>query len=92
MSKEKSFDKIMEIVNGLSEFKQLAFQWALCHYKLMELLCTEKAPLSIEEFEKELKKAINTNDYVYYVLLIYLNVVSKDTTSKNQKLDEPKSS
>ena len=45
----------------------------------------------MEEFEKELKKAINTNDYVYYVLLIYLNVVSKDTTSKNQKLDEPKS-
>ena len=56
MSKEKSFDKIMEIVNGLSEFKQLAFQWALCHYKLMELLCTEKAPFSIEEFEKELKR------------------------------------
>ena len=48
MSKEKSFDKIMEIVNGLSEFKQFAFQWVLCHYKLMELLCTEKAPLSIE--------------------------------------------
>ena len=47
MSKEKSFDKIMEIVNGLSEFKQLAFQWALCHYKLMELLCTEKAPLTM---------------------------------------------
>ena len=45
----------------------------------------------LEEFEKELKKAINTNDHVYYVLLIYLNVVSKDTTSKNQKLDEPKS-
>ncbi len=50
MSKEKSFDKIMEIVNGLSEFKQLAFQWALCHYKLMELsIMYRKSPALYRE-------------------------------------------
>lgn len=61
-SKEKSFQEIMATINRMPEFKRSAFQWALCHYNLMEALCAEEPPLSAEEFEKEIQKAVDTQE------------------------------
>lgn len=92
MLEEKYIDKIVEIMNGLPEFKQLAFRWAICHWKLMNLLCAEEDPLPPEEFEKELQRAIDTKDYVYYALLIYWNVISADAKRMGPKLEEQEES
>lgn len=77
-SEDKIIREMIKTANALPEFKRAAFYWALCHWNLMEILCAEETPLSDKEFEREVQKAFDTQDYVYYAFLIYLKVIAKN--------------
>jgi len=76
--KKKRFYELMKKIDGLPEFKQAAVQWTLCHWNLVKELCEHENNLSPEDIEKEIQKAVEEKDYVYYALLVYLKVISKE--------------
>ena len=87
-SKEKYIQEIMGLANGLPEFKKSASQWAVCHWNLVKFLCEGDSPLPAREFETEIKKAIDTQDHVYYALLIYLQMASETAEGEKAKSKE----
>jgi len=77
MTLENNFQEITAMIEKLPKFKQKAIKWTLLHWDLVEKICNQENSLSPEQIEKELQKAVDTEDYVYYALLVYLKVILK---------------
>lgn len=73
---EKDFVEMMTMFRGFSGFQQRAAKWALCHWNLVEDICKHEPPYSDEEMKMEIQKAVETKDYAYYALLMYLRMIS----------------
>lgn len=66
--------KIQQLTKEAQDVPQLAANarsWLLAHPVLAKGICDSDNPLPAAVIEKEMKKAIETGDHVYYALLLY---------------------
>lgn len=85
MLEKKDFQEIMESIEKLPEFNQKALKWTMHNWSLVESLCEQETSISKEELEKRIQEAVNTQDVVYYALLMYLKAVSECEKMENEK-------
>lgn len=62
---------------GQSEFICKSVEWIVNHINLAKHLCKDDIPLSFQDFEKEVQKAIKTQDHAYFALLLYQKILQK---------------
>lgn len=82
---EKDLQELIVKLKALTEFERKAAEWAIFHWEHIENLCEKEMPLPPEKFEEEIQEAISRQDYTYYALLVYVNIIKRSTETESQE-------
>ncbi|WP_409969763.1 hypothetical protein RFF05_07605 [Bengtsoniella intestinalis] len=61
----------MHNADSQSTFIKKSMEWVFAHVALAKWICNPDEPISQEDLKAELERAILTQDYAYYGLLMY---------------------
>lgn len=68
---DKNIQQLTEEAQDMPQLAANARRWLLAHPVLAKGICNSDDPLPAAVIEKEMKKAMETGDHVYYALLLY---------------------
>ena len=77
MKNKREIDDVLRVVEGLPEFERKAVCWFIEHIRLAQQLCNADEPISKEELKVEIQWARETQDYAYFALLVYQDIIQK---------------